>query len=74
MKPKTMIGKAAASSKTTAAAILLAISGLLTAIAAFTDEDPATVPNWSLVITQLVGAAGLFFARDSDKRSEDVGA
>ena len=66
--------KAARSKKTTAAAILLAVSGLLTALSFSLDSDPDTVADWSLVVTQLVAAGGLLFARDSDKRSEDVGA
>lgn len=69
-----LLTKSAKSTKTTMAAVLLAASGLLTAVAAYLDGDPATTPNWSLVLTQLVAAGGLFFARDSDKKSEDVGA
>ena len=38
------------------------------------DADPATNPEWSLVITGIVAFLGLFFARDSDVSSEAAGA
>lgn len=62
------------SSKTTAVALLLLGASVLGAIAAYIDGDPTTVPNLDLVVNNAVIALGLFFARDADKRSEDVGA
>lgn len=38
------------------------------------DGDPATNPDWSVVIATVVTAAGLLFARDDKVSSEQAGA
>lgn len=60
--------------KTTTAAVLGVVALAATQGAAMLDGDPATVPNWALVVAALPGLVGLFFARDNDRSSEDVGA
>ena len=62
-----------ASWKTTLAAFLLAGGALCQAISAVIDSDAATNPDWSGVVTLVVIAVGLLFARDVDKSSQDVG-
>ena len=56
----------AKSPKTTFAAILGAVSALVSAIAMEIDGDPETTGNWALVIPLVVTALGLLFARDED--------
>lgn len=60
--------------KTTAAGIAAALAAISTAAAAYLDGDPATEPQWGVVVAAMSAAVGLFMARDNDKRSEDVGA
>lgn len=72
MKAKALL--AGRSWKTTAAglaAIFTSLGGILTAL---TDNDPKTVPEWSLAGPLIISGFGLLFARDNDKSSEDVGA
>lgn len=59
--------------KTTLASCLLAGSALMQAVSAAIDADPSTTPDWGKFITLLVIAAGLLFARDVDKSSQDAG-
>ena len=59
--------------KTTILAILLFGDALGHAAMALLDSDPATVPDWNLVVALAVAAAGLAFARDADKSSQDAG-
>ena len=72
-KPPDVIKAAWKSPKTTLMAILMAVSALLTACVAEFDGKEETVANWGAVIPQVIAAIGLFFARDSDKSSQDVG-
>lgn len=37
------------------------------------DGNPATNPDWSVVIFSTLSSLGLLFARDNDKSSQDVG-
>lgn len=60
--------------KTTAAGIASAVAALANAASAWLDNDPATNPDWVLVGSVLAAAVGLLWARDNNKRSEDVGA
>lgn len=57
--------------KTTLAAIGLFISVLIGQLSSLWDADPATIPDWDLVITQLIAAIGFLFARDNIE-AEDV--
>jgi hypothetical protein len=60
--------------KTTALGILTVLGALSAAGLALLDGDPETVPNWTAVGTAITAGVGLIFARDNDRRSEDVGA
>lgn len=60
--------------KTTTAAVAAIVAGIAAAVQAQLDGDASTVPDWSGVVPILIAAVGLLFARDNDKRSEDVGA
>lgn len=60
--------------KTTLAAVAAALSAVFGALSAQFDADPATVANWAEVATVVFIAAGLLFARDADKTSENSGA
>jgi len=58
--------------KTTLPGLGAICTALGVAITAYTDNDPATVPNWGGIVTLvLVGLVGLF-AKDGDKSTEDV--
>ena len=46
---------------------------LFTAVPALLDGDPATNPNWDLVIGAALPAIGLLFARDNNVTSEQAG-
>jgi hypothetical protein len=58
--------------KTTTAGIAAAVAAIANAISAQFDGDPATNPEWGLVIAAVSAAVGLFKARDNDVSSEDV--
>lgn len=55
----------------------LGISSILTALGLagnlYFDGDPKTMPDWNLVIPQILAGVGLVMARDNNKSSEDVG-
>ena len=44
------------------------------ALNALTDNDPATVPDWNMVLPQLAAGIGLICARDNKKSTEQVRA
>lgn len=60
--------------KTTAAGIAAIVAAVALAISHQFDSDPATVADWSAVITALTAGVGLMLARDNDKTSEQAGA
>ncbi len=60
--------------KTTVAGIAAIIAAIALAIAHQFDSDPATVADWSAVITALTAGVGLVLARDNDTTSEQAGA
>ena len=60
--------------KTTAAGIAAIFAAVALAISHQFDSDPATVADWSAVITALTAGVGLVLARDNDKTSEQAGA
>ena len=60
--------------KTTLAGIAAIVAALATAVSAQFDNDPATVPDWTMVIGMITAGVGLILARDNNKTSEQVGA
>lgn len=60
--------------KTTLAGIAAIVAAVGTAVSAQFDNDPATVPDWTMVIGMITAGVGLMLARDNDKTSEQVGA
>ena len=60
--------------KTSTAAITTIVAAISGAIKYMVDGDPATNPDWSLIMPQIIAAVGLLCARDNNKTSEDVGA
>lgn len=60
--------------KTTLAGVAAIVAAVATAVSAQFDNNPATVPDWTLVIGMITAGVGLMFARDNDKTSEQVGA
>jgi len=60
--------------RTTTAGVLGALGLILPAIAAAIDGDPATDPNWGVVVPSAIAALGLLFARDNKVSSENAGA
>jgi anti-sigma-K factor RskA len=60
--------------KTTLAGIAAIVAAVATAASAQFDNDPATVPDWTMVIGMITAGVGLILARDNNKTSEQVGA
>ena len=60
--------------KTTLAGIAAIVAAIATAVTAQSDNDPATLPDWTMVIAMITAGVGLVLARDNDKSSEQVGA
>lgn len=72
MKAKELLqGRSWKTSGAGLAAIFTSLGGILTALC---DNDPKTVPEWSLSGPLILAGIGLLFSRDNDKSSEDVGA
>lgn len=59
--------------KTTAAGLAGILGMLGTAVSAMLDGNPATDPQWSIVIPAVITSAGLLFARDANVTSEQQG-
>lgn len=60
--------------KTTTAGVLGILGLLATAASAALDANPATVPQWEIVVPTIIGQIGLLFARDNAVTSEAAGA
>ena len=60
--------------KTTAAGIAAIVAAIALAISHQFDAAPATVADWTAVITALTAGVGLVLARDNDRTSEQAGA
>jgi len=58
--------------KTTASGISAIVAAVAGAAQLLLDNNPATNPDWTAVIAAVTAGFGLVFARDNDKRSEDV--
>lgn len=58
--------------KTTASGISAIVAAVAGAAQLLLDNNPATNPDWTAVIAAVTAGFGLIFARDNDKRSEDV--
>ncbi len=60
--------------KTTVAGVAGIVAAIASAVAAQFDSDPATTPNWELVVGLIAAGLGLLLARDDNRTSEEVGA
>ncbi len=60
--------------KTTTAAVCGIIGMLAPAISAALDGNPATDPQWSIVVPACIGMLTGLFARDNNVTSEQAGA
>lgn len=60
--------------RTTTASILGIVGMLSIAVQAALDGNPATDPQWGVVIPAIIGIASGLFARDNKVTSEQVGA
>jgi len=58
--------------KTTASGVSAIIAAVAGAAQLMLDNNPSTNPDWTAVIAAVTAGFGLIFARDNDKRSEDV--
>jgi len=58
--------------KTTASGVSAIIAAVAGAAQLMLDNNPSTNPDWTAVIAAVTAGFGLVFARDNDKRSEDV--
>jgi hypothetical protein len=58
--------------KTTGAGISAILVAAGSALAALTDNDPATVVDWGALSAALIAGIGLIFARDNDKSSKSL--
>ena len=56
--------------KTTTIAVLLALNAIGTAAVAMLDSDPLTNPDWNLVVTLIIAALGMAFAKDADRGAQ----
>ena len=50
--------------KTTSAGLTLLLTNIIQIITLYTDHDPLSIPDWNVVIPNLVVAIGLLFAKD----------
>jgi len=66
---KNIVGK---SWQTSVAGIVLGTGGVLAALTAYFDGDPATVVNWQALVACVVAGLGLGASRDNKVSSEDV--
>lgn len=60
--------------KTTLSGIAGIVGMIGTALSAALDGNPATDPQWGIVVPAVITAAGLLFARDNNVSSESAGA
>lgn len=60
--------------KTTLCGVLALIAAAITLVAIpILDQDPSTAPQWGAFVAAASTAAGLYFARDEDRRKDDAG-
>lgn len=62
------------SPKTTGAGIAALLALAAGAAGLLLDGDPATSPQWSLIVPEALAILGLIFARDHNVSSEAAGA
>jgi hypothetical protein len=60
--------------KTTGLGLGAILAALGSALVAYLDDDPATVPNVEVLVTTITVGLGLIFSRDNNVTSEDAGA
>jgi hypothetical protein len=63
-----------ASWKTTVLGIIAIVMAALTVAKTLIDGDPATNPDWPMVISAVTAGWGLIVARDNSVTSEQAGA
>jgi len=59
--------------RTSLAGVCAALMAILDMIVKLCDSNPATVPDYALVVATLTAAIGLIFARDVSVTSKDLG-
>ncbi len=62
------------SPKTTTLGIGTICAAVGSVLVAQFDNNPATVPDWTMLITAITAGLGLIFARDNKVTSEQAGA
>jgi len=60
--------------RTTIGGIIVLLIPILDALKLLFDGDPATNPNWNLLVPQLAAGIALIHARDNKVTSEQAGA
>lgn len=60
--------------KTTTTGVLAIISALVGAAQVLLDGNPATNPDYAVLVPAILAGIGLITARDNNVTSEDVGA
>lgn len=60
--------------KTSAGGIGMILTAAGMIIKAYADGDPATVPDWPVLMPQIMGGLALLCARDNKVSSEEAGA
>ena len=73
MDLKTILVAVLKNWKTTSAAVGMIIVAIGPALRAILDGDPSTLPNYKVLVPELIAAVALLFARDADKSSQDSG-
>jgi hypothetical protein len=69
----TILDNAAVSWKTSLAGAITGLMVILPQVQAILDADPATTPDWNLIVAGITVIIGFVAARDGDKSSQDVG-
>jgi putative effector of murein hydrolase len=60
--------------KTTGLGLGTILAAVGTALAAYLDDDPESMPNIEILVTAITAGLGLIFARDNNVTSEKAGA
>ena len=68
-----IVQNAAVSWKTSVAGVVAGLMVILPEVQSILDADPATNPDWNLIVAGITVILGFAAARDGDKSSQDVG-